>query len=442
MDGWFPDQPQQRAAAVARTSWAVRMGDICMFLIVVALFYQRSDPGQNKPVPYDLLLIGAMGLYFLFGLKLPRGIVWPASMWGFVLAGYGIGGMTAIYVEKLQGFMEAAAYLVCAMIFFAAYVYEAPERRLRLIFNAYTAGALVAASLGIGGYFGVLPGSESFLDFGRAIGTFNDPNVFGPYLIAPTIYLCLRLSTGESARAFLLLPIIGILVLGILLSFSRGAWGSFLLSSGIFVWLTLATSRSAQQSFRLVVFSAMMGLLVVGIVGVALSTPKVQRLFTERAALVQDYDVGQEGRFESQKRAIEMVLSRPLGIGPSQWGIINKLDTHNVYLSILVAGGFLSGLSFLGFVFMTLRRSWGATFVDAPGREYLIVVYACLFGHMAEAFIIDVDNWRHLFLLFGMAWGMILATERQRAAGTHVLSLRRRSRAGEGRAEPIDGFPA
>ncbi|HEX7774911.1 MAG TPA: O-antigen ligase family protein [Parvibaculum sp.] len=437
MDGW--DMERRGGAVTQGRSWAARAGDLLMFAVVAVSFYQKSNPGQNQPVPFDILLVAAMAVYFLFGLKLPRGMVWPAVLWGLILAGYGIGGMAAAYLDRVENFMPAAAYLVCAMIFFAAYVYEEPERRLKLIFNAYTVAAVIAAFFGVGGYLGFLPNADSYLDFGRATGTFNDPNVFGPFLIAPAIYLSLRLSKAQSARALFLAPLVCLLVLGILFSFSRGAWGNFLFSSAIFVGLSLATSRSPQQSLRLIIFSALMGLLVVAIVGVALSTPKIQRLFTERAALVQDYDVGQQGRFESQKRAIVMSLERPLGIGPGQWGMVNKLDTHNVYLNVLVAGGFLSGLSFLTFLGVTFRRGGRAVLVAGPGQEYLIVLYACIVGHMAEAFIIDVDNWRHLFLLFGMAWGAILVAEqaRGRASGAPP-AIRRQPRI----AEPADGFPA
>ena len=433
MDGWFPDEKRGRAASSRTTSvWTERLGDVLIFLVIFSSFYQKSTPGESQPVLFDFLLILCMGFFFMLGLKFPRGIVWPVSMWGLVLAGYGIGGMTAMYVDKVNSFIQVAAYLVCAFIFFSSYVFEAPERRMRLLFNAYTTGAMIAAAAGIGGYFGVLPDAQSYTGFGRAAGTFNDPNVYGPYLIAPALYLGLRLSKAHSARALLLVPLIGVLVLGLLLSFSRGAWGNFLLSGAVFMGLTLATSRSAAQSMRLIAFSAVMGLIIVVVVGVALSTPKVQQLFEQRAALTQDYDTGAQGRFDSQRHAFVMALKNPLGIGPEQWAIINKLDTHNVYLNVLVGGGFLSGVAFLVFLGMTFMSGKRAIFADGPGQEYLIVAYACLVGHMAEAFIIDVDNWRHLFLLFGMSWGCILATKARASA-----PLRRTPR------EPqfISGFP-
>ncbi len=416
MDGWFPGEQGNRAAPAKPFSWSERLGDALVFVVVLSSFYQKSTPGVSQPVLFDLVLIVCMGVFFLLGLKFPRGLVWPVAMWGLVLAGYSIGGMSATYIEKVTSVLQVAAYLVCAFIFFASYVFEAPDRRMRLIFNAYAIAAFIAALTGIAGYFGMIADASGFTGYGRASGTFNDPNVFGPYLIAPILYLGLRLSTARSAKALMLVPVLGVLVLALLLSFSRGAWGGFLLSAAVFVGLTLATSRSSAQTYRLVAFSAFMGLLIIGIVGVALSTPKVQELFEQRASLVQDYDVGEAGRFDSQRRAFVMALENPLGIGPEQWAMINKLDTHNVYLNVLVAGGFLSALGFVAFLAMTFVAGKRAIFANGPGQEFLIVAYACLVGHMVEAFIIDVDNWRHLFLLFGMAWGAILATKAMKAA--------------------------
>lgn len=418
MDGWSIESERRAPVRQIRRDWGRRAGAVLLFLVVAASFYVKSEPGKNQPVPFDLMMIGCMGLFFLLGLRFPRGLGWPAALLGLLIAGYGIGGLDAPYMDRVQSFLPVTAYLVCSLIFFASYVYEDAERHLELLFRAYTLAALIAATFGVGGYFGLIPNAGTFLNYGRATGTFNDPNVFGPFLIAPALYLSLKLSTARPAAVLGLLPPLVLLLLGILLSFSRGAWGNFVLSSVVFFGLTLASSRSERQTFRLLAFCVFMGLLVMAVLGVALSTPKVAALFAERATLVQDYDVSQHGRFESQTSAFLMALEHPLGLGPAQWSKINNLDTHNVYLNILVAGGFLSGLSFLVFAGLTLRQGWRAAFSGGPGHSLFIVAYACLAGHLAEAFIIDVGNWRHLFLLFGMAWGGILAA--QGAIGAHA----------------------
>ncbi|MEN6543143.1 O-antigen ligase family protein [Parvibaculum sp.] len=424
MNGFAIDTHMPIASAASR--WGRRIGEIALFLVIVGSFYQKSKAGESQPVPYDLLLIGCMALFFLLGLKLPRGMAWPALLWGLVLIGYILGGVSAPYMDLVQDALTVSGYQVCAFIFFSSFVYEDPGRRLPLLLNAWAIGGVIVSVIAIAAYFDVMPNADDYLAMGRATGTFNDPNVFGPFLIPPTIYLAQRLSMARSMRALLLAPGVGVLLLGVFLSFSRGAWGSLVLSSAVFLGLTLATSKSARQSMRLIVSAAVMGVLVVGMLAAALSTPQVQALFKERAMLVQDYDVGEQGRFESQKRAFVKTLENPLGLGPNQWAKLNRLDTHNVYLHVLVAGGFLSGLSFIGFVLLTLRRGWRTSFVAGPGQEYLIVAYACVVGHMAEAFIIDIENWRHIYLLFGMIWGVILA--RKAGGGTRPGSLAHNSR--------------
>jgi O-antigen ligase len=417
VEGWQVDAATRHFDAPVRRL-VPRLGEWLVVLVLLTSFYVRSEQGTDQPTPYDMLMVVAVGLFFLFGLKFPRGLGWPAAFWGLIVIGYGVGAMGALYLDKVQPAMTVTIYLVGTFLFFASFVYADAERRLGLLFWAYTAAACVAAGLGVGGYFQLLPGSEMFLVFGRATGTFNDPNVFGPFLVAPVLFLAMKLSTAQRLRSLWMLLPLGLLTTGILLSFSRGAWGSLLLSAAVFVVLTLATSRSSQQAFRLIGFAALMALLLTIVVGVALSNPKVSELFEERAALTQDYDVDPEhGRFESQSRAFSMVLQKPWGVGPAQWAIINNLDTHNVYLHVLVAGGFLSGLAFVAFVLTTMVRGWRAASVPGPHQGMLIVVYAALIGHFAEGVIIDIDNWRHLYLLLGMLWGATLAAEGRKPVG-------------------------
>lgn len=395
----------------------MRLGEWLLILVLLTSFYVKSEQGQDQPTPYDVLMVATVCLLFLFGLRLPRGLGWPAALWGLVVIGYGIGAMNALYFDKVKPSLMVTVYLIGSFLFFVSFVYADPARRLTQIFWAYTAAASIAACFGVGGYFGVLPGGDAFLTYGRATGTFNDPNVFGPFLIAPILFLGWQLSRAQSLRSLWMAAPLGLLVLGLLLSFSRGAWGNLLLSGGIFFVMTLATSRSSRQTFRLVGFGALAALVMVGVVAVALSSPKVSALFTERAALTQDYDTDpQHGRFESQARAFEMTLKQPLGIGPAQWAIINNLDTHNVYLHVLVAGGFLSGLAFIAFLLLTTVRGWRALSIESPAQGMLIVAYAAFIGHIAEAVIIDIDNWRHFYLLLGMVWGTVLAVEQRGVA--------------------------
>ncbi len=70
-----------------------------------------------------------------------------------------------------------------------------------------------------------MPGAEMFTKFERAAGAFQDPNVFGPFLALPGIYLLYLVLTGNPAKMMLYAVPLLIVVAGIFLSFSRGAWG-------------------------------------------------------------------------------------------------------------------------------------------------------------------------------------------------------------------------
>ncbi|MEZ5800392.1 MAG: hypothetical protein R3D29_07865 [Nitratireductor sp.] len=49
--------------------------------------------------------------------------------------------------------------------------------------------ALITTMLGLIGYFHALPGFEIFTRYSRAMGAFQDPNVYGPFLVPPILYL-------------------------------------------------------------------------------------------------------------------------------------------------------------------------------------------------------------------------------------------------------------
>jgi hypothetical protein len=68
--------------------------------------------------------------------------------------------------------------------------------------------------------------SELFLRFGRARGTFNDPNVLGAFLLLPGLLLVQRMLAGRGPQALWAGMLLTIIMGGLFLSFSRAAWGS------------------------------------------------------------------------------------------------------------------------------------------------------------------------------------------------------------------------
>ncbi len=439
MDGWQAEigGGRVRDRIDRHTFWSL----ICSGLLALTLatsFYVKTGGGSeaSQPAPYDLLLILTMAFTFAVGLRFPRDLRQPAILWALLLLGYAFSGIGALYIERVTDFLLVSTYLVLSMLFFASLVVANPKRNLAIIWWAYTAAAVFAAALGCAAYFGLVPNAESFLKFSRVRSTFNDPNVFGPFLVGPTLFLIHRLSTSSQRRDLLLVPLVGILFLGMLLSFSRGAWGNLIVAGGIFLVLTWMTASSAKQIARLTLAVSLFGVLAACVVAWALSSDAVSELFEQRFSLTQSYDVSEDGgRFAVQEKAIETILEKPFGIGPSQWSKIVGIDPHNVFLNVFLAGGWLSGIAYVVLVITTIFLGLRSCLAPLPFQGLQIVAVATFVAHMGEAFIVDIDNWRHVYLLMGLVWGGIAYA---RIQSPEVGSSGGRSV----RSTQVDGFAA
>ena len=87
-------------------------------------------------------------------------------------------------------------FLALTSVFFAA-VTEAQPELFRTDFHRLAVAGISTAALGILGYFHAFPGADIFTRYDRAAGAFQDPNVFGPFLALPAIYLLHRMLTGK-----------------------------------------------------------------------------------------------------------------------------------------------------------------------------------------------------------------------------------------------------
>src|SRR5690606_23955583 len=136
-----------------------------------------------------------------------------------------------------------------------------------------------------------------FTLYDRASGAFADPNVFGPFLALPAIWLLHRLLTGNP----LLMPVTAgafvVLVSAIFFSFSRGAWGLFAVAGVLMIAALFLQSRSGLFRLRIALMSLLALAILVAAILFALQLPGVSDFFATRAKLVQDYDGGQSGRF-------------------------------------------------------------------------------------------------------------------------------------------------
>jgi hypothetical protein len=74
--------------------------------------------------------------------------------------------------------------------------------------------------------------------------------------------------------------------------------------------------------------------------------------------------------------------------------------------------GWLGGVTWPAIVLLTLGVGWRQCLRPSPWRPAFICVVATYTGAVGEAWIIDIDHWRHVWLLFGVIWGLAIATAR------------------------------
>lgn len=359
----------------------------------------------NEPAPYEVFMAGLIGLWFILGLKISR----TTGMLLIFMLLYMVGGMLSL-TQMAKGVADGAIYLAVTFflalssVFFCAII-EDDHRRLTLIFDAWTAAAVITALLGILGYFNAFPGSHVFTLYDRAKGAFQDPNVFGPYLVCPALYLIHGILTGKIKHLPIRAGSLAILTFGVFLSFSRAAWAMFLFSAMMMVAIMFIKERSG--AFRLKVLVIVLSGAVLGVVAiiVALQIPQISDLLTQRTKLVQDYDGERLGRFARHQLGFLSAMSQPLGIGPMVFSTIYPEDEHNIWLKSLTTYGWLGLLTYLGLVWTSIWFGFKYMFRNRPWQPFLVAAWIVLCAHELIGNVIDTDHWRHHFMLFGIVWG-------------------------------------
>jgi len=392
---------------------ALRRGVLWTFLAV-------SGFAAIEPSPYEFMFAVALLAFASGGLRFDKAMV-PLIL---TLAVWNAGGLLALtpFVDERESvmFIATTIYISLTAVFFAAAVADAPAERMATIRSGYIAAALISAALGVIGYFNVAGLGPLFTlyDNSRAAGPFKDPNVFGPFLVPPIVWLCqdwlLRRGRPLRTAAMLLL-----LMLAVLLSFSRGAVADCAASLVLLLGLTFLTATSARERGRTVVIAVVLAVLVLALISIILAVPGIREMALQRASLVEDYDTGEEGRFGNQLRAVPMLLDLPFGFGPLRFSHIFPQDPHEVFLSAFASFGWLGGMGFLTFIGVTVYLGWALVFRRSRLRPQFVALWSALLPQILQGVQIDTSHWRHLFLMCGCLYGFAAAerVERSRERG-------------------------
>jgi O-antigen ligase len=411
------------AADHALPSQAVN-AKLTSLIVAAAVFFGVFLSGfvLYEPAPYELWMAALIGIALLAGLRIPATIA-PLLV---LLVLFVIGGIVSMTQMQVIGdtplYLAITLFLSFTAVFFAAATLAKPSL-FPIIFLGWIVAAVGTGALGILGYFGAIPGADSFTLYNRAAGAFKDPNVFGPYLVLPAVYIFHRLMTGNPLKMPIYVGVLLFLSLAILLSFSRGAWGLYAFSAIMVTAALFLQSTSALFRLRIVVMSTIATIIVVIAAMIAIQIPAIADLFVQRAQLVQDYDGARLGRFARFSLGFQLAMERPFGIGPLVFGTIFGEDTHNIWLKALMDYSWLGFAAYLTLIVWTVVGGFRILFRNRPWQPFLLCAYVVFIGHVLLGTVIDTNHWRHFYILLGVIWGaMALEARYQREVGRQPSS--------------------
>lgn len=289
--------------------------------------------------------------------------VWPSALLAvqfLVLVLFLISSLGA--EERGPSLKDTLKWIELVLIFTLTVDEARDARAARWVVLAVIGAAALEASYGIF-QFGTGRGPDFFAigPFMRAYGHFGQPNPFAGYLgTALPLALAVALLLARDSLGRWALAATGLLVAGVLLSFSRGAWLGVACAAAVM----LATASARSRRWLVPLGAAILLLAVVGALGLLPAT------IAERINVVAEYfgpfdvqrvDLNSENwsvveRMAHWQAAWYMFLDHPwLGIGPGNYssvydqyylpGWLEPLGhAHNYYLNLAAELGLL-GLS-------------------------------------------------------------------------------------------------
>lgn len=395
---------------------------------------------QRNPPPLDLVIVGGAALIALLGLALVRyeavvglgfvlfGVVFvepapPDIVFAVAIAVAAVTGRThlrqippsivlllglflvlnllsAVATVDTGGagvFFFVTVYLVAFTVWLTAIIDS--EAWMRLIFRALLAGAVASALIGILAPFLPFAAAQSWHNDGRAKAFFEDPNVFGPFLVLPALILVEELLQPRLLRTRRLakLAMFFVLTLGILFAYSRAAWLNAAVAALTMIAVLGLRRGGGRNAFVLVGTIAVAIGVLVGAIAVSGSGE-----FLQERARFQSYD---QERFAAQRAGIDVATEHPFGVGPGQFKSAVGYDAHNTFIRALAEQGFLGLLT----VFLLFAITLGAAARNAAaGRGTYGIGSAALLaawcGILVNSLFVDTLHWRHLWLLAALIW--------------------------------------
>ncbi|MFZ0610467.1 MAG: hypothetical protein WAM75_22610 [Xanthobacteraceae bacterium] len=416
------------AAHTPANALADRFLHVALYLTVVSSFFVVVEPA-----PYEYLAAVLGVACILARVSLNRIVLVPFLLLLIRDASGAIGLLNILDFGwiRLQGppsplvadfdypdsirFLGTSFYLGLSGVMIACIVSQDTSRRIATLRSAYIMAAIIASVYGALGYFAttyhLFPGLDFLNASDRAQGGFKGPNDLGAFLIPALLWLIQSFFVDKIRLRDVVAAIV--IFTGLLLTFSRGAWGTLLFSTVLMTYFLFVTQTDARSRNRIIVL-ALAGLVVaVGVFGVLSTTDGFSRTFEERSQF-QAYDINADNRsrLNLEEDSLREVFNHPLGMGP--WGFAHATNwvSHETFLGTMLNHGWIGGCAYLTLIVLSLIVGFRSMWLRTRWQPFLIATYASFIAMVLEGIWGDTDHWRHFYVMLGLVWGLVAATHK------------------------------
>ncbi|MBO5142554.1 MAG: O-antigen ligase family protein [Clostridia bacterium] len=325
--------------------------------------------------------------------------------------------LSAIFSLSVITSMQIAMLVISFILFYFVIINSiTTQKQLNAMLGIFVGIGLIIALYGIYQYlFAGTFASGSFVDktmfqdiTTRVSGTFENPNVMGEYLLL-VIPVALTYFFNQKGwiKKIISLGIVGIMVVSLALTYSRGCYLGIAACVGVFLLLVNIKS--------IILFLA-------GIITMPFVLPA--SIMNRLTSIGNTNDSSTSYRISIWKGALDMIKDywyRPIGQGTVAFNSIYPLysysgvgaeHTHNLFLQILIETGIFGFVAFVGLIFKFFQYM-GSGLNKSTNKNVSINMIAFISGMVGFLIQSIFDNtWynNRIILIFWMFVGLAVAT--------------------------------
>jgi hypothetical protein len=361
------------------------------------LFFINNFPGAEAFLLLALLFNIAFGRG---GVKSPGSLVIPLLVALLLAAGL-IGGLISDEID----YRSLGSFLSKFFIFFVLIFTDYSKDQFRCLIYGFIGGAAVSSVLMILNFFGFIDISPpaDYIEI-RQSAFMGDPNIIGAFLVFALMlaHHCLRpeglMAPGSAHRRSLVRRgLVGLILFGLLLTFSRAAWINLAIAVVIYVFFMPLFRRDRRRSL----LPAILFLLSVVAAVLALrATTDLLDVFFDRF----DPDLLSEATYLRRSTQVEVLgefrdseLSTLLfGHGPLSSEGVTGMNPHLTPYQVLFELGLVSAALIILVGVTAVLRSLRYVSIHPA---ILVVLPPCLAGFAINSLAVDTFYWRLPWLM-------------------------------------------